>query len=221
MADITIVAKPREQRGKNEARRLRAAGMIPAVIYGNKSESIAVSVDPKQILAVFKSEQGENTLFKVKLGEGGEPVQAMLKDFLLEPIKHTLLHVDMVRIASDRALHLDIPVVLEGSPAGVKEGGLLEQALREMKVECLPADIPDRIHVDVSAMNIGSIIRVKDLTPPARVKFLADEDLAVATVQAPRKEEEAPAEGAAPAEGPAEPEVLKKGKTTTEEEEGK
>ncbi|MBI2840079.1 MAG: 50S ribosomal protein L25 [Acidobacteria bacterium] len=221
MPDITVVAERREDRGKNAARRHRVGGRIPGVLYGGKKETTAVSLNPKDIISILRSAQGENTLFQVKVGSEGESVQAMIRDFQLEPIHHTLLHADLLRIAADQLLHLDIPVVLTGDAPGVKEGGLLEPVCREIKVECLPAAIPERITVDVSGLSIGGIIRLRDIQAPQGVEFLTEADVVLATVAAPRKEEEAaPVEVAT--EAPAEPEVLKKGKAATEgEEEGK
>lgn len=218
MPDLTIVAQTREERGKNAARRRRVAGMIPGILYGNRVEPISVTLNPKDIVAILKSAQGENTLFRVKVGQDGEAAQVMIRDYQLDPVTHALLHADLLRIAADKTLHLDIPVELVGEPAGVKDGGILDHVLREVKVECLPANIPQAITVDVSSLVIGAVIRLRDVQPPEGVEFLTEPDVAIATLEAPRKEEEeVPAEAAATE--PAEPEVLKKGKAAEEGEE--
>src|SRR5438067_2016820 len=135
-----LEAKPRDSKGKNEARRLRRSGQVPAVLYGAKKEPVAVSVDPKQVSRILHSASGHNTIFELALD--GERTRAMIVDWQHEPIKGFLLHVDLKRIAMDQKLHVRVPVVLKGEPAGVKQqGGILEQVLREVELECLPDDI--------------------------------------------------------------------------------
>src|SRR5262245_63882826 len=153
-ADVTLIeAQPRDdqQRGKNEARRLRALGRIPAVLYGAKGAAVPVSVDPKQIARVLTSETGHNTIFDLQVGK--EKTKAMIVDWQYEPIKGRLLHIDLKRIAMDERLRVKVPIMLLGEPVGVKQqGGILEQVLREVEVECLPGDIPSHIDVDVSEL---------------------------------------------------------------------
>lgn len=220
----TVTAKPREGKfNKNAARRVRAAGKIPAVLYGPGADPVAVEVDPKQISRILFSETGHNTIFDVEVA-GHSAAKAMIVDWQREPIKDQLIHIDMKRIALDRPLRVSVRVKLVGIPVGVKtEGGILDQVLREIEVECLPADIPSHIDVDVSGLALHGVLRVSELPHSDKVKVLSAEDATVAHVMAIREEvtptaEEAaaalPAEGAAPAA--AEPEVAKKGKAEAE-----
>lgn len=219
-----VIAKPREGKfNKNAARRVRAAGKIPAVIYGSGQNAVAVEVDPKQISRILYSETGHNTIFDVEL-TGQPTAKAMIVDWQREPIKDQLIHIDMKRIALDKVLQVSVRVKLLGIPIGVKnEGGILDQVLREVEIECLPADIPSHIDVDVSELGMHQVVRVSGLPHFDKIKYLTAEDSTVAHVVAIR-EEVAPtaeaAEGAAPAAGeaatPAEPEVAKKGKAEAE-----
>ncbi len=212
-----VTAKPREGKfNKNAARRVRVAGKIPAVLYGAGHEAVAVEVDPKQISRILFSETGHNTIFDVSLGSA-TAVKAMIVDWQREPIKDQLIHIDLKRIAMDKALKVSVRVKLLGVPAGVKTaGGILDQVLREVEIECLPADIPSHIDVDVSGMNLFDVIRVSDLPHSDKMKYLDAEDATVAHVVAIREEvvatPEAEAVAAVPG-APAEPEVAKKGKT--------
>ena len=216
-----VEAQPRpanEARTKNAARRVRRSGNIPAVVYGAKKESIAITVNPKQISRILHSESGHNTVFDLKVG--AEQTKAMIVDWQYEPIKGSLMHIDLKRIAMDRALRVGVPVQLTGVPEGVKtQGGILEQMLREVEVECLPADIPDHIDVDVTPLVFGQVLRVSDLPHSDKIKFVTDENQPVAHITAVKEVvEAAPAEvGIEVAATPAEPEVIKKGKQETEE----
>ncbi|MDQ1692856.1 MAG: large subunit ribosomal protein [Acidobacteriaceae bacterium] len=217
MATTEVVkAAPREGKfNKNAARRVRVAGKIPAVIYGAKEPSVAIELDPKQVLRILHSESGHNTIFDVEVGAAR--AKAMIVDWQYEPIKGSLLHVDLKRIAMDKPMVVEVPVQLEGIPVGVKtEGGLLEQVLREVEIECLPGDIPAHISLDVSGLHINDAVRVKDLPHGGKFKFITDEDATVAHVTV-IKEEAAPAADAVAAAGPAEPEVVKKGKQDADE----
>jgi large subunit ribosomal protein L25 len=211
--------RPDSSRGKNEARRLRAIGRIPAVVYGAKKQALAISVDPKQISRILHSESGHNTIFELKVGS--ENAKSMIVDWQYDPLSGKLLHIDMKRIAMDEKMRVKVPIQLVGEAPGVKQqGGLLDQVLRELEIECLPADIPSHIDADVSHLEFGHVLRVGDLPHDAKVKFLTDHQQTVAHVTHV-KEEVAPApEAAAEAAtaAPAEPEVIKKGKQETEEE---
>ena len=218
-----VVAKPREGKfNKNAARRVRAAGSIPAVLYGAGQDAIAVEVDPKQISRILFSETGHNTIFDVQVA-GVPSAKAMIVDWQREPIKDKLIHIDMNRIALDKLLRVSVRVKLLGIPTGVKnEGGILDQVLREVEIECLPADIPNHIDVDVTGLAMHGVLRVSDLPHSDKIKYLKNEDATVAHVVTIREEVvAAPAEGeAAAATGetaaaPTEPEVAKKGKTET------
>jgi len=214
-ATRTVEAKIREASDKNAARRLRATGMIPAVLYGAKKEPRAIAVDPKQILSILHSAAGHNTIFDLSLD--GEQAKAMVVDWQSEPLKGHLLHVDLKRIAMDQKMRLSVPVLIKGEASGVKlEGGLLDVVLREVHIECLPADIPSHIDVDVTHLHHGDAVRVSELPQIATVKYLDDPDAVVAHVTHVKEEAAAvPAEAAATT---AEPEVIKKGKTEAEGE---
>jgi len=207
-----------EERGKGPAGRLRRSGKIPAVLYGAKKEPMALTVDPKQITRILHSESGHNTIFDLKVGS--EQTKAMIVDWQYEPIKGSLMHIDLKRIAMDQRLKVSVPIELVGEAAGVKQqGGILEHVLREVEVECLPGDIPSHIDVDVTELVFGQVLRVADLPHDAKVKFLTDENQPVAHVVAVKEEVAPTVDAAVAAEAaPAEPEVIKKGKQETAEE---
>jgi len=213
MAEQEVVAAtPREGKlNKNAARRVRVAGKIPGVLYGAKEPAIAVELDPKQITRILHSDSGHNRIFDLEIGSG--KTKAMIVDWQYEPIKGMLMHIDLKRIAMDKAIRVKVPVLLEGIPVGVKmQGGILDQVLREVEIECLPGDIPSHIDLNVSGLGLGGSIRVADLPHAGSLKFISDENATVAHVVA-IKEEAAPAVDAVAAAAPAEPEVAKKGKT--------
>jgi len=215
--DITITAEPRTTTGKNEARRTRVAGKIPATLYGIGKASVPLSVNPKEIGKILRSASGHNTIFNIQV-TGGENAPVMLVDWQNDPVKSTLLHVDLKRIDLSKRLHAKVPVHTTGEPKGVKvQGGIHEIVTREILVECLPDDIPEHVTVDVSELMIGQSLRASALTLPARVKLVSPADQVISHVIALRVvAEAAPVEAAAPAAA-AEPEVIKKGK---KEEEG-
>jgi large subunit ribosomal protein L25 len=212
-----LVAKPREGKfTKNAARRVRVAGKIPAVLYGAGHEPVAIEVDPKHISKILFSETGHNSIFDVEI-EGLSSAKAMIVDWQREPINDLLLHVDLKRIALDKTLRVKVRVKLLGIPVGVKAaGGILDQVLREVEIECLPADIPGHIDVDASNLELFASLRVSDLPHSDKITYLNAEDATVAHVVSIREEAvAAPAEGAAVATDAAatgEPEVAKKGK---------
>jgi large subunit ribosomal protein L25 len=210
-----VVAKAREGKfTKNAARRVRVAGKIPAVLYGSGHDPVAVEVEPKQISRILFSESGHNTIFDVEV-TGLAAAKAMIVDWQREPINDRLIHIDMKRIALDKALRVKVRVKLQGIPVGVKaSGGILDQVLREVEIECLPADIPASINVDISNLELYGTLRIGDLPHSGKIKFLNAEDATVAHVVSIR-EEVAPAadvEAAAAAATTGEPEVAKKGK---------
>ncbi len=223
-----VSATPRTGKfNKNAARRVRAAGKIPAVLYGAGHDAVAVELDPKHISRILFSDTGHNTIFDVDLGDKS-PVKAMIVDWQREPIKDRLIHIDLKRIAMDKALKVSVRVKLMGVPVGVKTGGgVLDQVLREVEIECLPSDIPSHIDVDVTNLNLHEVLRVSNLPHSDKIKYLEDEDATVAHVITIREEvaatPEAGAEAVAGATAgtPAEPEVAKKGKTDAEPEAGK
>jgi len=214
MAEIVAATAREGKFNKNAARRVRVMGKIPAVVYGAKEATIALEVDPKQIQRILYSETGHNSIFDLEISGSTAKAKAMIVDWQYEPIKGHLLHVDFKRIAMDRAITVEVPITLVGVPVGVRtEGGILDQVLREVEIECLPGDIPSHIDLDVSNLSIGQGLRVSDLPHGGKLKFLTDEDATVAHVVAIREEVvETPDATAAAAATPAEPEVVKKGK---------
>jgi large subunit ribosomal protein L25 len=212
MAEIVVAAESRTETGKNVNRRLRTRGLIPGVLYGTRKEAVHVSVSPKEIGTILRSASGENTLFDLDLG--GTRRKVILKEFQLEPIKHQLLHADFYEVALDKTLEVKVHIEIQGVPVGVKtQGGVLDFVTRELEVLCLPMDIPERLVVDVSELEIGKHIRVSDIKVSDKVKVLTEADIVVVHVVAPRAEEVvAPAAEVVAAEGAAEPEVIKKGK---------
>ena len=219
--DITVAAEPRSTRGKNEARRLRVAGSIPATLYGTGQDPVAVAVNPKEMNKILHSTAGQNTIFNVQV-TGGELTPVMIIDWQSEPVKGSLLHVDLKRIDLTKRLNVKVPVHTTGEPKGVKqEGGVHEIVTREVEVNCLPDEIPESFTMDVTELMLGQNLRASQLPLTGSVKLVSSPDQVISHVVAIRQvEEAAPAEGAvaaaAPA-APAEPEVIKKGK---KEEEG-
>jgi large subunit ribosomal protein L25 len=218
---IVVEGSPRATRGKNEARRLRLAGKLPAVLYGGKGGSIALAVNTRQVGAILRSESGHNTLFQVDLGGKHEP--AILKDWLVDPVSGNLLHVDLLRVAMDVRMKVKVPVHTFGEPSGVKvQGGVFEVVTREVEIECLPADIPTEFRVDVSGLALNAQLRASELPlDTAKMKLITEPERVLAHVVTLKVEEEKPVEAvAADAATPAEPEVIKKGKKEVEGEEG-
>ena len=221
-----VVAELRsaESRGKNEARRVRVGGKIPAVIYGAQKEPQAIAVDPKAINKILHSESGHNTIFDLQVE--GSKQKAMVVDWQYDPIKGKLLHIDLKRIALDKKLRVKVPIILKGEAAGVKQqGGIMDQVLREVELECLPGDIPQHIDADVSELVFGQVLRVADLPHGGKLRFVTPEEQAVAHITTVKEEVvAAPAADAVAADAaaaPAEPEVIKKGKQETAEEPAK
>lgn len=217
MAEIVVPAESRSETGKNANRRLRSRGMIPGVVYAEGKEAVAVAVSPRQIGMVLRSAAGENTLFDLELG--GSRRKVILKEFQREPLRGQILHADFYEVALDKPIEVSVHVELEGTPVGVKlQGGIVDFVTRELEVSCLPADIPEKIAVDISHLELNKHLRVSDLKLGDKVKILADADVVIAHVVLPKAEvaaETAVAEGAAEATA-AEPEVIKKGKGEAE-----
>src|SRR5579863_2046550 len=213
-----LEGQPRQAGTKNDAKRVRRDGKIPAVVYGAGKDSLSISVDPRVVTRILNSESGHNTIFDLTMD--GEKTKAMIVDWQYEPIKGRLLHIDLKRIALDKVLTVSVPIFLVGEAAGVKqEGGIMEQMLREVEVECLPADIPSHIDADVSQLTFGKVLRVSELPHSDKIKFITDANQPVAHVTSVKEEVVAtPDAAAAEAAAPAEPEVIKKGKQDAEEE---
>ncbi|MCU1337604.1 MAG: ribosomal protein [Bryobacterales bacterium] len=218
--DITVAAEPRTTRGKNEARRLRAAGSAPAVVYGIGQDTLTVAVNPKEVVRILHSKTGHNTIFTLAV-KGGENTPVMIVDWQTDPVKDNLLHVDMKRIDLTQRLVVKVPVHTLGEPEGVKiQGGLHEVITREIEVECLPNEIPEFLSVDVSKLAIGQAVRASDVPLPGSVRLVSQPEAVISHVVTMKAEEvAAPVAGAeaAPA-AVAEPEVIKKGKKDEEDE---
>ena len=190
--EATLEAVKRDGRGKNEANRLRAAGQIPAVVYGTKKDGQAtgnaVAVDPKALLRILHSDSGANTLITLK-GEA-DGARVMVKEYQLDPITHQLLHADFYQLAMDRAITVTVPVHVKGEPRGVKQdGGILDFVTRSIEVQCLPADIPESIDLDVSELGLHQAIRLKDVPANPKWKALNDPDTMLVHVVMPKAEE--------------------------------
>jgi large subunit ribosomal protein L25 len=217
--DITVVAEPRTSRGKNEARRLRVSGSVPAVLYGTGGESIPMAVNPKEVQHILHSKTGHNTIFDVAV-KGGETTAVMIVDWQHDPIKNNLLHVDLKRIDLTARIRVKVPVHTIGDPRGVKiQGGLHELVTREIEIECLPDDIPEEFTIDVVELMIGQAIRAADIVLTGSMRLVSNADAVISHVVALKAEvvaEPAALEGAPVAAG-AEPEVMKKGKKEEEE----
>jgi len=220
MEQVTVDAKTRETRGRNEAKRTRLTGEVPGIIYGGKGGAISVAVNAKHIAAILRSDSGHNTIFTLTV-DGKDEVKALLKDWQVDPVKGSLLHVDMMRVAMDVKMRVKIPVHTFGEPAGVKQqGGIFEIVTREVEIECLPADIPEEFRVDVSELLIGKHLRASELPyDKSKITLVTDPQRVLAHVVALKVEEVATPDAVAAevAAAPAEPEVIKKGK---KEEEG-
>src|SRR5713226_3261464 len=220
--DITVTAEVRATRGKNEARRLRVRGFIPAVVYGAYKDSVSIGVSPKELVHILNSKTGHNTIFNLAI-QGGENTPVMVVDSQRDPLKGNLLHADLKRIDLEKRIRVSVPVITSGEAAGIKlQGGLLEIISREVEIECLPDEIPEHFVVDVSSLMIGQSVRAGGVALTGSMLLLSPAESVIAHVVAMRAEEAAPAAAvveAAPAEGGAagEPEVIKKGK---KEEEG-
>ena len=225
--EARLEAVKRDTFGKNEARRLRAKGTIPAVLYGGatvdgKPQATPIAVDPKALMDILRGESGVNTL--IGLAVGGEEVKVLMREYQVDPLSRRLLHADFYRIAMDKLLVVKVPVTVKGEAKGIKQqGGLLDIVHREIEVECLPADIPEHIEVDVTELMLGQAIRLRDVATSPTWKPVTDADVMLVHIVAPRAvAEPVAADAAAAAATPAaaaEPEVIKKGKAEKAEEE--
>jgi large subunit ribosomal protein L25 len=215
--ETTLEVVRRDRFGKNEAGRIRREGHIPAVLYGGANQPESLSVDPKALLRILHSDSGANTLIALSY-EGKGDTRVLIKEYQLHPVTHKLLHADFYRVAMDKVLQVTVPVQLVGDARGVKEqGGVLDFVHREIEVECLPADIPEHITVDVSAMMLHDGVRVRDLPIDGKWRAVSEPETLIVHVVPPKTEAEpAPAEAAVATAATAEPEVIKKGKVEKE-----
>lgn len=215
--DAILEATKRDTRGKNEARRLRVAGRIPAVIYGARvggaaPAGTAVAVDPKELMKILRSESGANTLISLKSDAGESKV--MLREYQIDPVTHHLLHADFYQLAMDKEIQVTVPVQLTGTPVGVKlQGGMVDFLTREIHVMCLPTSIPEHVTIDISELGLNQAVRVRDLPASTTWRPVTDGETMIVHVVALKAEE-----AAAAAVAVAEPEVAKKGKTDKPEE---
>lgn len=221
--DITLETSGRDTRGKNAARRLRREGKVPAVVYGasggKADQGVSIAVDPRAVTKILHSDTGVNTLIGLSLPDGAS-TRVLMKEYQIDPVTRDLLHVDFYRVAMDKPITVTVPIVVRGEARGVKQqGGVLDFVHRELEIECLPADIPDHIEVDVSELMLGQSIRLRDIAADAKWKPLNEPDTMIVHVVAPRAEEPTATAEVAAVTAPAEPEVIKKGKTEKEGEE--
>ncbi len=210
--ELALTLQRRSEQGRRRVRRLRATGLVPGVVYGKATDPLAVAVDRKALTKVLHSKQGEHALVRLRMdGSASWEKPALVQAVQHHPVSGQVLHVDFHAIALTERLRVKVPVVLKGEAVGVKqEGGTLEHFLREVEVECLPTAIPAHLEFDISALNIGQTVHVRDLAAPPNTKITSDADGAVASVQKPKEEKP---EEAAPV---AEPEVLREKKEEPE-----
>ena len=198
---VTMTAEARTGRGKNEARRLRRCGKLPAVVYGGEdSAGIPVTVDPKALLEIFHSESGVNTLIDLSV-DGGKSGQVLVKEFQVHPTRNELLHVDFYRLALDKKITVCVRIIVKGESLGVKQqGGLVDFIQRDVQVECMPTEIPEKIEVDISELMIGQGVRLREVSGDLPWSPVTDPDTLLVHVMAPKVEEETEDEEAAEGE---------------------
>ncbi|MEQ1868593.1 MAG: 50S ribosomal protein L25 [Vicinamibacterales bacterium] len=214
--EATLEANRRDTIGKNEARRTRRAGRVPAVVYGAASvgasrEATSIDVDPKALLRILHSDSGANTLISLKVA--GAEDKVLVRDYLLDPVTHAILHADFYRVAMDKLLRITVPVVVKGEAKGAKlQGGIIEFVRREIEIECFPGDIPEHVEVDVTELMVHDGVRVRDIAHESKWKPLLDPDTMLLHVILPKAEAAAATADAAAPAATSEPEVVKKGK---------
>jgi large subunit ribosomal protein L25 len=215
---VTLKAERRATNGKGAARQIRMLGKIPGVVYGHGREPEPVSVVQGELEKALIGIAAESTLFDLSVD--GTTIKALIREIQRHPVRSLIIHVDFYEIHADEKITLSVPVHLEGTPDGVKNGGgVLDQVLREIEIQVLPADIPERVTLDVTALAIGHSLHVRDLKIE-RATILTEADATLCTVVAPRAEEVAPVAGAETAAESAEPELIRKPKPDEEGEEG-
>jgi large subunit ribosomal protein L25 len=213
--DITVAAKIREGRGKNDARRARAAGMVPVSIYGGEGGSVAALAPLRDLAAILRSESGRNTIFTLDI-EGVGTSEVMFHERQIDPVRGRLIHADLTRLVKGQKIEVTVPLHLVGEPVGVREEqGVLEQIIREIEIRCEPREIPDVVNVDVSNLGVHDVLHISDIQVAEGIEILNDADTVIATVGVVR--EEPVAAPALETEGAAEPEVIGKGKKEDEE----
>ncbi len=212
--EITVQAKAREGRGKNDARRARREGLIPVVVYGGEGGSVAALAPLRELAAILRSESGRNSIFTLDI-EGVGPSEVMFHDRQIDPVKSRLIHADFTRLVKGQKIEVTVPLHLVGEPYGVREEeGVLEQIFREIEIRCEPREIPDSIDVDVTELKVHDVLHASDLKVAEGIEILTPPDTVIATVGIVKEE---PVAAPAEVEGPAEPEVIGKGKKEDEE----
>jgi large subunit ribosomal protein L25 len=203
-----VNAEVRRETGKGSARRARAAGRVPAVLYGGKQEPLSLSVDPRALVKSLDKERRRNTVFSLQVtgdGAGGD-VTAMIRDVQIDPLSRAIVHVDFLRVSLEDEVRVTVPLALKGNPIGVVNGGQLHHSVYMLPIAARPDAIPSKVEIDVSGLNIGQAVHTSDLKLPPGVRALLDPKVGLASVVAPRAEKEAePAAAATPAEGAAAP----------------
>src|SRR6185295_19126121 len=213
--DVIIRATVRDGRGKNDARRARVAGMVPVTVYGGEGGTVAALAPLRDLAAILRSESGRNTIFTLDI-EGVGSSEVMFHERQVDPIRGRLIHADFTRLVKGQKIEVTVPLHLTGEPVGVRdEQGVLEQIIRELEIRCEPREIPDVINVDVSNLGVHDVLHISDIQIDERIEILTPADTVIATVGIVK--EEPVAAPVVEAEGPAEPEVIGKGKKEDEE----
>ncbi|MGH9367877.1 MAG: 50S ribosomal protein L25 [Thermoanaerobaculia bacterium] len=219
MKTIELNVERRTETGKNEARRARAKGRIPAVVYGAGKPNVPIQLERRALTDAFRAGAGENAIFLLKLAGSDQSRHAMIRELARDPVSREPLHIDFVRVLMDAKIRVKVPIEVVGIAKGVKtEGGILDFVTREVEIECLPGNIPAHLPLDVSELGIGDALRIASLPPVEGVTVIDDPDKVLVHVAHPTQEKEPAVAAAEAAVEPTEPEVLKKGKVATEEE---
>jgi large subunit ribosomal protein L25 len=219
MKTIELNVERRTETGKGEARRARAKGRIPAVVYGAGKPNVPIHLERRALTDAFRAGAGENAIFLLKLAGSDQSRHAMIRELSRDPVTREPLHIDFVRVLMDAKIRVSVPIEVVGTARGVKtEGGILDFVTREVEVECLPGNIPANLPLDVTDLAIGDMLRVASLAAVEGVTILDDADKVLVHVAHPTQEKEPEVAAAEAAAEPTEPEVLKKGKVATEEE---
>ena len=213
--EITVRATKREGRGKNDARRARAGGMVPLSVYGGEGGTVSALAPLRELASILRSESGRNTIFTLDI-EGIGPSEVMFHDRQVDPIRGRLMHADLTRLVKGQKIEVTVPLHLIGEPIGVREEqGVLEQIIREIEIRCEPREIPDAFNIDVSHLGVHDVLHISDIPVDERIEILNAPETVIATVGIVK--EEVVAAPVVEAEGPAEPEVIGKGKKDDEE----
>ena len=216
--DITVRAVRREGRGKNDSRRARRNGQVPATMYGGGGEAVSALVPLRELAAILRSDTGRNTIFTLDV-EGVEATEVMFADRQIDPVRSRLIHADFKRLVKGEKIEATVPLRLIGEPIGVREqAGVLEQIIRNVEIRCEPREIPEALEVDVTNLGVHDVLHVSDIPISEGIEILAEPDVVIATIGVVKEE---PVAIVAPVEGevPTEPEVIGKGKKEEEGEE--